>query len=38
MLVLYPIITFIEVIIRVFSSEKNIEKMTDEEIESFIDM
>ena len=38
MFVLFPIITFIEVIIRVFSSNKKVEKMTDEEIESFIDM
>ncbi len=38
MFVLYPFITFIEVIIRVFSSNKKLEKMTDEEIESFIDM
>jgi hypothetical protein len=38
MLVLYPVIIFIETIIKVFSGKKNIEKMTEEEIESFIDM
>jgi len=38
MLVLYPVITFIEVIIKVFSSDKKVEKMTEWEIESFIDM
>jgi hypothetical protein len=38
MLVLYPVISFIEVIIKVFSKGPEVEKMTDEEIESFIDM
>ncbi len=38
MLVLYPFITFIEVIIKVFSNDTKVEKMTEEEIESFIDM
>jgi len=38
MFVLYPVISFIEVIIKVFSGKKNVEQMTDEEIESFIDM
>lgn len=38
MLVLYPIITFIEVIIRLFSTKWKVETLTDEELESFIDM
>ncbi|MDP2091099.1 MAG: hemolysin family protein [Candidatus Gracilibacteria bacterium] len=38
MLVLYPIITFIEVIIRLFSTKGKVETLTDEELESFIDM
>ncbi len=38
MIILFPFITFIEVIIRVFSLKWKVEKMTDEEIESFIDM
>ncbi len=38
MFFLYPIIIFIEVIIKVFSGKSQVEKMTEEEIESFIDM
>lgn len=38
MFILYPIIIFIEVIIKIFSKKGKIEKMTDDEIESFIDM
>ena len=38
MIILYPVITFIELIIRIFSKKWDSEKMTDEEIESFIDM
>jgi len=38
MLILYPIISFMEVLIQVFSWKQKVEQMTDEEIESFIDM
>jgi len=38
MLILYPIIIFIEVIIKVFSWKSKVEQVTEEEIESFIDM
>ena len=38
MLLLFPIIYVIEIIIRVFSWSEKVNKMTDEEIESFIDM
>jgi hypothetical protein len=38
MLILYPFITFIEVIIKIFSNNSKVEKVTEEEIESFIDM
>ncbi len=38
MILLYPVITFMEVIIRIFSSKWKVERITDEEIESFIDM
>ena len=38
MFILYPVITFMEVIIRIFSRWTRVEKITDEEIESFIDM
>lgn len=38
MKILFPIIILIELIIRIFSSKAKIEKMTGEEIESFIDM
>lgn len=38
MLILYPVISFIEIIIKVFSPKWHVEQMTEEEIESFIDM
>lgn len=38
MILLFPIITFIEVIIRMFSTKWKVEVLTEEEIESFIDM
>lgn len=38
MIILFPVITFIEVIIRLFSTKWKVERMTDEELESFIDM
>jgi len=38
MIVLYPIISIMEILIKLFSWKGNIEKITDEEIESFIDM
>lgn len=38
MTVLWPVITFMEVIIRIFSWKKKVEQVTEEEIESFIDM
>ena len=38
MLILFPVITFMEVLIRIFSPKSKIEQLTDEEIESFIDM
>lgn len=37
-LILFPVIYFIEIIIKVFSGKKKIEQITDEEIECFIDM
>ena len=38
MILLYPVIIFIEFLIRMFTKEWEVEKMSDEEIESFIDM
>jgi len=38
MWLLYPVIILMEVIIKVFSGKGTVEKVTDEEIESFIDM
>ena len=38
MLVLYPAISFMEILIKVFSWKWKVEKISDEEIESFIDM
>lgn len=38
MTVLYPLIFFIKIIIRIFSNKKEVEKVTWEEIQSFIDM
>lgn len=38
MLVLFPVIIFIEFLIRMFTKEAEVERMSDEEIESFIDM
>jgi|SaaInlLV_10m_DNA_3_1039740.scaffolds.fasta_scaffold01124_6 putative hemolysin len=38
MLILFPVITFMEVLIRIFSPKAKIEQLTDEEIDSFIDM
>lgn len=38
MIIIFPVIVFIEVIIRLFSTKWKVETMTDEEIESFIDM
>ncbi len=37
-IVLFPIILFIDIIIKIFAWEKNIETMSEDEIESFIDM
>ena len=38
LIVLYPVIVFIEFIIKVFTKKESVEKVTEEEIESFIDM
>lgn len=38
MVVLFPLIVFIEFIIKIFSGKKKSEQMTDEEIQSFLDM
>lgn len=38
MLILYPVISFMEVLIKLFSWKSKVEQITDEEIESFIDM
>lgn len=38
MLILYPVISFLEILIKVFSKWSNIEKITEEEIESFMDI
>ena len=38
MFILYPVISFMELIIKVFSWSNAVEQMTDDEIESFIDM
>ncbi len=38
MIILYPVISFMEIIIKMFSGKWKVEQMTDEEIESFIDM
>jgi CBS domain containing-hemolysin-like protein len=38
MFVFYPVIIFMELIIKLFSGKNKVEKVTDEEIESFIDM
>lgn len=38
MIILYPIISFIEILIKIFSGSKQVEQMSEEEIESFIDM
>jgi hypothetical protein len=38
MIILYPVITFIEIIIKIFTKKGKVEQITDEEIESFIDM
>ncbi|MCH2188232.1 hemolysin family protein [Candidatus Gracilibacteria bacterium] len=38
MFVLHPVILFMESLIKVFTSKKELETMSDEEIESFIDM
>jgi CBS domain containing-hemolysin-like protein len=38
MVVFYPIIVLMELIIKLFSGKNTVEKMTEEEIESFIDM
>lgn len=38
MLILYPIISFLEVLIKLFSKWWSVEKITEEEIESFVDM
>jgi hypothetical protein len=38
MIVLYPVISFMEILIKTFSGTKKVEQMSEEEIESFIDM
>lgn len=38
MLILYPVISFMEILIKVFSWKSKVEQITDEEIWSFIDM
>jgi len=38
MFILYPVISFMEILIKVFSWKNKVEQMTDEEIWSFIDM
>jgi hypothetical protein len=38
MFVLYPFISFMELLIKAFSGSEKVEQMTDDEIESFIDM
>ena len=38
MIILYPVISFMEIIIKLFSWKKKVEQMSEEEIESFIDM
>jgi len=38
MFILYPVISFMEVIIKVFSWKEKVEQLSDEELESFIDM
>lgn len=38
MFILYPIISFMELLIKAFSWSEKVEQMTDDEIESFIDM
>ena len=38
MIILYPVISFMEILIKTFSWKEKVEQMTEEEIESFIDM
>ena len=38
MIVLYPVISFMEILIKTFSGKNKVQQITDEEIESFIDM
>ena len=38
MIILYPVISFMEILIKTFSWTKKVEQMSEEEIESFIDM
>jgi len=38
MLILYPVISFMEILIKLFSGKQKVEQITEEEIESFIDM
>jgi hypothetical protein len=38
MFILFPVIYLIEIIIKIFSGKAKAERMTDDEIESFIDM
>jgi len=38
MFILYPVISFMEVLIKLFSGKQKVEQITEEEIESFIDM
>lgn len=38
MIILYPLISFMEILIKLFSWKQKIEQITEEEIESFIDM
>jgi hypothetical protein len=38
MIILYPVISFMEVLIKLFSGKQKVEQITEEEIESFIDM
>ncbi len=38
MFILYPVISFMEILIKLFSGKKKVEQITEEEVESFIDM
>ncbi len=38
MIIIYPIISFLEILIKIFSKDSNSKKITEEEIESFMDI